>query len=124
MATKLTKAICNAALLLAAAGLAPAAWAHAKLIAAEPKAEATVAAPPARIRLQFNDHVELPFSKIKLVGAKEATIEAGPIGLDQGDTRTLVASVPPLPAGQYRVVWSTVTRDGHKVKGEYAFSVK
>lgn len=113
-----------AAALVLGFAFAPAAWAHAKLIAAEPKAEATVATAPSRIRLQFNDHVELPFSKIKLIDTREVAIEAGAVGLDPADPKTLVATVPQLPSGQYRVQWSTVTRDGHKVKGEYSFSVK
>ena len=120
----MNKYLAHLLLLAAATVIAPAAWAHAKLIAAEPKAEATVATAPATIRLQFNDVVELPFSKIKLVDTREATIEAAAIALDHTDPKTLVATVPTLPAGLYRVVWSTVTRDGHKVKGEYSFTVK
>ena len=119
-----TKQVLRVALLAATAVFAQAAWAHAKLIAAEPKAEATLATAPATIGLRFNDAVELTFSKIKLVDSKEATIETGPIGLDHADPKTLLATVPALPAGLYRVLWSTVTRDGHKAKGEYSFSVK
>lgn len=114
----------TAAVMIHASILAPSAWAHAKLIVAEPKAEAIVSVPPAAIRLQFNDHVELPFTKVRLVDAKEANFEALAITLDQANPKALLATMPPLPPGGYRVVWSTVTRDGHKVKGEYSFTVK
>jgi methionine-rich copper-binding protein CopC len=113
-----------AALLLQACLLAPSAWAHAKLVAADPVAQAALAAPPATIRLQFNDNVELPFSKIKVVDVKDAATEALAIKLDAAEPKALIATMPALPSGSYRVIWSTVTRDGHKVKGEYAFSVK
>ena len=114
----------TAAVLIHASILAPSAWAHAKLVVAEPKAEAIVSVAPAAIRLQFNDQVELPFSKVKLVDAKEVSIEALAILPDQANPKALLATMPPLAAGVYRVLWSTVTRDGHKVKGEYSFSVK
>lgn len=120
----LGKRTLTAAVMIHASILAPSAWAHAKLIVAEPKAEAIVSVAPAAIRLQFNDQVELPFSKVKLIDAKDASIDALAILPDQADPKALVATLPPLPAGVYRVLWSTVTRDGHKAKGEYAFSVK
>jgi methionine-rich copper-binding protein CopC len=113
-----------AAAVAAGSMLTAPAWAHAKLVAAEPPAAAVLSAAPATIRLQFNDNVELPFSKVKLVNAKDAVIEALAIVPDKNEPKALIATLPPVPAGAYRVVWSTVTRDGHKVKGEYAFSVK
>jgi len=46
------------------------------------------------------------------------------VAVDKDNPRLLVASMPALPVGAYRVQWSAMTRDGHKVKGEYAFNVK
>ncbi len=113
-----------AMVLLLAALLTPPARAHAKLLASEPKAEAVLVAAPAAIHLQFNDQAELQFSKVKLLDAKDASIEALALASDRTDPKTLVATMPPLAAGVYRVLWSIVTRDGHKVKGEYAFTIK
>jgi methionine-rich copper-binding protein CopC len=118
-----TKHLMSIAALLAST-FASSAWAHAKLQASEPKAGITVAAAPAQIRLHFNEALELPFSKIKLVNAKDTTIEPTSVALDQADPKAMVATLPALPAGPYRVLWSTMTRDGHKVKGEYSFTVK
>lgn len=118
------KYIVSSAVLLLASALASSAWAHAKLVVAEPKAGSTVAAAPGEIRLQFNETLEAPFSKIKLVDAKDAVIEPSAVAVDKDNPKMLVATVPALAAGTYRVQWSTVTRDGHKVKGEYSFSVK
>ncbi len=113
-----------ATLLLLAALLAPPAQAHAKLVTAEPKADAVLAAAPATIRLQFTDQAELQFSKVKLLDAKDTSIDALALVSDKADPKALVATMPPLPSGVYRVQWSIVTRDGHKVKGEYAFTIK
>lgn len=119
-----TNYLMSLAATLLASTLASPAWAHAKLQASEPKAGTTVAASPAQIRLQFNETLELPFSKIKLIDAKDAMIEPSAVALDKADPKAMVATMPALPSGPYRVLWSTMTRDGHKVKGEYAFTVK
>lgn len=113
-----------AAVLLLGALLTPPARAHAKLLATEPKAETVLAAAPATIRLQFNDHVELQFSKVKLLDARGNSVDALSLASDQADPRTVVVSMPPMPAGACHVHWAIVTRDGHKVKGEYAFTIK
>ncbi len=103
---------------------APAAFAHAKLEASTPQANSVVSPAPAQVRLQFNEPLELPFSKIKLVDEKGTVVEPSKIALDPANAKALVATTPGLHAGAYRVQWSTVTRDGHKVKGEFNFRVK
>lgn len=103
---------------------APAALAHTKLEASSPKADSVVSPAPARVRLQFTEPLELPFSKIKLVDARGAVVAASKIALDPANAKALVATIPALRAGAYRVQWSTVTRDGHKVKGEFGFQVR
>lgn len=118
------KHLISFAALLLASTLASAAWAHAKLETADPKPASTVNAAPKQLRLQFNEVLELPFSKVKLVDAKGAVIEPSAVALDKDNPKALVATMPTLAAGQYKVQWSTVTRDGHKVKGEYSFTVQ
>ena len=103
---------------------APAALAHAKLVGSQPAANSVVSPAPAQVRLQFNEPLELPFSKIKLVDDKGAVVEPSKLAADPADPKALVAATPSLHAGAYRVQWTTVTRDGHKVKGEFSFQVK
>jgi methionine-rich copper-binding protein CopC len=38
--------------------------------------------------------------------------------------KLLEASLPPLPPGTYRVVWSVVSKDGHRTQGDYTFAIK
>jgi copper resistance protein C len=104
--------------------LSSSAYAHAKLEASSPKAGTVVAATPKEVRLQFNEQVELAFSKIKLVDQKGKVIEPSKVDLDKSNSKVMIATVPPLGSGSYRVQWTTLTRDGHKVKGEFPFQVK
>jgi methionine-rich copper-binding protein CopC len=107
-----------------ASAVTSAAYAHAKLEASEPKADSVVEQAPKEVRLQFNEPLELPFSKIKLLDQKDVAIEPAKIDLDKANPKAMIATLPPLPAGAYRVQWTTMTRDGHKVKGEFGFKVK
>lgn len=114
-----------AALAIAAAGLAaPAVQAHAKIAASQPKADSELQAAPKEIRLKFNEALEPAFSKIELVDAKEVAIALPKIELDKNDPKVMFTAVPALHPGQYRVRWSTMTHDGHKAKGQFAFRIK
>lgn len=115
-------AIATAALLSALA--APGALAHTRLEASSPQANSVVSPAPGQVRLQFSDPLELPFSKLKLVDERGRVVEPTRIAIDPANAKALVATTPGLHAGSYRVQWSTVTRDGHKVKGEFSFQVK
>lgn len=107
------------ALAVGAAG----AFAHAKLQAAEPAVGAAVAT-PGEVKLHFNEAVEPAMSTVKVFGANKAAIEVGkPVGAG-GDAKTLASALPKLPAGEYRLEWSTMGHDGHHTKGEYRFTVK
>lgn len=103
---------------------ASSALAHTRLEASTPAANAVVSPAPAQLRLQFSDPLELPFSKVNLVDEKGAVVASAKLAIDSANARVLVATVPALRVGAYRVQWTTVTRDGHKIKGEFGFRVK
>ncbi len=112
-------------LMLAVGGLC-AGWAHAhaKIDKAEPKADSELSRAPKQIRLQFSDTLEPAFTKIMLLDAKNVAITLPKALVDSADTRVVSVQLPVLGAGAYLVRWSTMTRDSHKVKGEYRFKVR
>ncbi|NML59832.1 copper homeostasis periplasmic binding protein CopC [Massilia sp. RP-1-19] len=118
------KYLLAAAAMMLAATMSSAAFAHAKLEASTPKANEIVAPAPKEVRLQFNEPLEMAFSKIKLVDGKGAAIQPLKVAVDKANAKVMVASLPALTRGAYRVQWTTLTRDGHKVKGEFSFQVK
>ena len=101
-----------------------AASAHAKLESSAPLANAVVSPAPSQVRLQFSEQLELPFSKVTLSDEKGAVVEPSKTARADANPKVLVATVPTLHSGAWRVQWSTVTRDGHKVKGQFDFRVK
>lgn len=114
-----TKHFLAVAVMASSAAFTAPAFAHAKLLATQPKANSVVATAPQVVRLQFNEPVELAFSKVKLADGTALKLE-----VDKDDPKTVVATLPPLKLGPHRVQWTMLTRDGHKVKGEFAFHVR
>ena len=110
--------------LIAAAGVASVAQAHAKIEASEPVPDSAMQVPPKAIRLHFNEALEPAFSKIELFDAKLNAVVLPKVAVDAGDPKTMSTTVPALTSGRYSVRWKTMTHDGHKAKGQYSFTVK
>lgn len=116
---------------LAAAALAGApAFAHPKLLSANPAANAVVAA-PARLQLSFSEGLVAQFSGadlsmtdmpgMKMKSPMKMALKASVAP----DGKTLVLALGrPLPRGTYKLDWHVVSADTHRVQGSYAFKVK
>ncbi len=95
------------------------AWAHAKLLKTDPANGATVSAPLAAVTFTFNEMVKQQFSTVVVTGADGVSYSDGtPKSVD----KTLTQPVKPLPAGAVRVVWRTVSGDGHPMEGQFTFT--
>jgi methionine-rich copper-binding protein CopC len=98
---------------------------HAHLVKSEPMADSTVA-PPAALRLWFNEAVDVSVSSVRLrdsaggVMKTGALAYAGPADAKSAVTASIAGALKP---GTYRVSWVAASRDGHPVKGEFAFHV-
>jgi methionine-rich copper-binding protein CopC len=100
-------------------------FAHAALTTATPAANATVTASPSEIILTFSEAIDLKFSGAKIADAGNAEITTGPASLAKDDDKTLVIPLTAtLAAGEYSVTWHNLSRDGHKIKGTFKFTVK
>jgi methionine-rich copper-binding protein CopC len=100
------------------------AFAHAKLQSSDPQAGSTLDAAPRQVRLKFNEAIEPAFSKIKLTGPQNKEIAVTGTAVDKADPTVMTAPLPVLSSGEYHIQWTTMTHDGHKVKGEVTFKVK
>lgn len=100
------------------------AWAHATLKSATPDQDAEVTTAPKEITLQFNEKLEAAFSKATVVDSAGRQVTTGKASLDQADPSVMRLALPALPAGKYTVEYVGVGHDGHRRRGNYAFSVK
>ena len=104
-------------------GASGASEAHAFLLKSDPLVGATVAMPKT-LRLEFSEAVELGFSGIEVANASGAAIKAGMVHYAGDNRKVLMADLPQLPAGAYRVTWHVVSVDTHRTEGDFGFTVR
>jgi methionine-rich copper-binding protein CopC len=110
-------ALCGLALLL---GAGPAA-AHTRLQSSNPADGASLATPPARVSLTFNEPMQPGFSTITVVGPDGAQYQSGDVA---ADGNTVSVAVKPLgPAGGYEIGYRVISDDGHPVSGSVKFTL-
>lgn len=113
------KTVLTVAALLLAPQLA---WAHAHLKEATPAADQNVAS-PASISASFTESLEPAFSSLNVSDAKGQAVDLGKAALSQDNTLVLTVKQP-LSAGSYTVNWNVLSKDGHKTKGKWSFTVQ
>lgn len=108
-----------------------AAFAHPKLVAAAPAANASVARTNT-VRLTFSERLMPKMSGATLtMTGMPGMASHGPMKMTgvtsavAGDGKSIVlTSRTPLPAGTYRADWFVVSSDTHRVTGAHSFSLK
>lgn len=115
----------TAALLLAFLFLiaAPFASAHARPKVMVPAADSVVAS-PAAVTVTFSESVEGKFSSLTVTDGQGKKVNKAASMPLPSDAKTLTLTLPPLSAGVYQVQWVSVAADGHRMEGEYKFTVK
>jgi methionine-rich copper-binding protein CopC len=108
--------------LVLAALLAPVPAApHSLLVAASPAPQSVVSASPSQLVLRFNNRVERRLSRVRLVDER-GTVATALLDPDaDAPPDRLVARLPPLMPGAWRVEWQVFSADGHVVSGSYTF---
>lgn len=110
--------------LLLVLAIQQAAFAHAFLDHADPRVGSEISTSPASIRIWFSDELDPASSTVQVFNAQGKEVDAGNPHVDAGDKTLLIVSLPPLPAGAYRVVWHVTASDTHKTTGDFKFTVK
>jgi copper resistance protein C len=107
------------ALLLA---VAPA-FAHSHPITMVPAKDATVTA-PTEVSVTFSEALEPKFSSLQLVDDKHTVVSKAVSVVDPADAKHQTLALPKLPPGVYTVHWVTTALDGHRLEGNYSFTIK
>lgn len=110
-----------AAGLLAALAPATPAWAHNRLIDAEPAPDAVLDTAPAGVELVFAERLDPAFTLIVVTDADEQPVPSTDPDVD--GTRGTVTFTAPLDSGVYTVAFRVNSDDGHPVQGSYEFTV-
>lgn len=110
------------ALLLAAWPLAGAAHTH--LDASEPAKDAVLSSAPAKVKLSFSGRIEPDFSRIEVTDAQGKQVDKGNSTASSNRRELEVDLAEGLAPGTYQVNWNVVARDGHRVRGEFSFTLE
>jgi methionine-rich copper-binding protein CopC len=89
-----------------------------------PKNGEALTSAPREMRILFSEPIESAFTNVKVIDGTGKNIGSKPVRPDPTDANAVVVELPALAAGDYKVQWSALGRDGHRVKGEMVFSVK
>ncbi|MGE0053714.1 MAG: copper homeostasis periplasmic binding protein CopC [Hyphomicrobium sp.] len=102
-----------------------AALAHAHLKASDPEKNAKIKAAPSHISLTFSEPIELNFSAVTITAPDKAEIKTGALSHGKESDNHVVDAPVTIPdtAGTYSVNWRVLSKDGHKMKGSYQFSI-
>jgi hypothetical protein len=88
-----------------------------------PAADSTVS-PPSSISVTFSESVEGKFSSLSVTNEQGKKVSTAASERLANDPKTLTLALPALPPGGYLVQWVSVAADGHRMEGEYKFTVK
>jgi len=117
----MTVALVSLSFLLALPGVSEG---HAFPDHSSPKVGATLTAPPVGVYIWFDGDLEPTFSTMKVHDASGRMVDQANSRVNPSDTTLLEVGLPPLPAGIYHVMWSVVSRDGHRTAGDFSFTIK
>jgi methionine-rich copper-binding protein CopC len=95
--------------------------AHSLLLSSVPAANAVLTISPTSVTLRFNNRIEKRLSRVRLVDEHGTAASAPTTRAQDESAETLVAAVPPLAPGAWRVEWQVFSTDGHVVSGSYQF---
>ena len=98
--------------------------AHAQLVASSPGSGETVPEAPTEIRLVFSEPLEDEVTSLDLTALDGTRILERAGEVDPNDPNALVAEVPRLDDGIYKVAWRSLSAaDGHTAEGFLTFGI-
>jgi len=68
--------------------------------------------------------LEPAISAVRVENESGQQVDRGDCHVGADNTSLLEVSLAPLPPGVYRVIWSVVSRDGHRTQGNYTFTIQ
>lgn len=98
---------------------------HLKLRAIFPGKDTTVTTQPEAVKLWLSELAELSATKVAVTNATGAAVPTAKLTRGATKDEPVVAKFSaPLADGKYTITWKAMSKDGHVVNGESAFTVK
>lgn len=109
----------------ATALIAGPAFAHTRLVTANPAPNATVRAVPAQLQITFNEPVLPRFLTLAVTGPDGAKLHVASVAVDPQNRARVQAVVHGFQRpGAYKVDWAAAGSDMHRMTGSYSFTLR
>jgi methionine-rich copper-binding protein CopC len=79
---------------------------------------------PTEVSVFFTEPLEPKFSSLQLTDGKGTVLSTLSSKMDPADHTHLTLALPKLAPGIYYVHWISAATDGHRMDGDYTFTVK
>ena len=97
---------------------------HAALEKSVPAAGTVLNAAPEAVTLTFDSDLETAFSNLTITDSQGEKVGENNRHALSRTRKTLVAAITTKASGVYHVHWDVVSRDGHRARGDFTFTVK
>jgi methionine-rich copper-binding protein CopC len=97
---------------------------HAVLQRAEPRVDSTLKRAPDEIKLYFSERLEPAYSSVRVLNDQDAQVDRRDSRVDRSNPALLRATLPPLPPGQYKVIWRVLSIDADVTEGNFTFRIE
>lgn len=101
--------------------MAPAASAHASLLATSPGDGAHLDAAPTIVSLTFSEHISAPLGAVRVFDQRGNRVDNG--NVTASDATVTAGLNGGLGDGAYVVTWRVISADSHSVRGAFTFTV-
>ena len=97
---------------------------HAVLQRTEPRVESTLKRAPDEVKLYFTERLEPAYSSVRVVNARGVQVDRRDSHVDRSNPVLLRATLPPIPAGTYKVLWRVLSIDADVTEGGFIFRIE
>ena len=97
---------------------------HAVLQRAEPRVESKLRRAPDEVKLYFTERLEPAYSSLRVLDTRGLQVDRRDSHVDRANPSVLRATLPPLPAGTYKVLWRVLSIDADVTEGAFTFRIE
>jgi hypothetical protein len=97
---------------------------HAVLQRAEPRVESKLKRAPEEVKLYFSERLEPAYSSARVLNDRGQQVDRRDSRIDRANPALLRVTLPPLPAGTYRVMWRVLSIDADVTEGDFTFRIE
>lgn len=76
------------------------------------------------MKLQFSERLEPAYSSVRVLNDRGQQVDRRDSQVDRANPALLRVTLPPLPAGTYRVSWRVLSIDADVTDGEFIFRIE